>query len=740
MIDLDIGGGEKVTVTPPEREDFSDNLGGAIAFVFTSFLYKVLEFSGDALGTFIGGIVVRLLERLEPHAIEYVSPVLDELLTYENIPAGIREFLERLRNPEHEVGMTLATGFATQFSGAVTSSVLGVLLRDLTYEINELNPTQLPDVNAIIAMDRRGLYNAEEIERGHKYLGYNNSIYESLKEISRPRLGVNDLMIAYIRGNISPEKFYNELRAFGFIDEDIEALLNNAYRRLEVDTLVKATFRGEITENDYTREMEELGYSRENANTILAINKRLLPINDAITAFYRGEIDERDLNRILQQNGIEDGDIPIIKAISRPLLSPPDISRAYYRGLITREEYVEGLKSHGYKEEDIEKIIEILKPIPGPSDQVRFALREAFREDIVAKYQYDEDRPSYFDEIMAKLGFDSEWAQYYWRAHWELPSISMGFDMLHRGVIDRETLVELLKIQDIAPYWRDKLLSISYHPLTRVDVRRMYGLGVLDREGVKRAYLDLGYNDENAERMTEFTIKYEEDDGSSNNQQIRTKTLSLIETAFKLDLYSEDDVRTSMRDLGYTDDLIDTYIAIWKAEENYRMHPNYPVETFRDMKTIIERGYRMKVLSDSEAIQMLIQIGVPEEYADKIVTTIDIYNQFEYLERVIGEIEKGYLNNTISHNEVLLRFSQLNIPGSLQNRLLSEWEYIKGIGNRPLTTSQYLSAVYDEIIDTDELRQFLKGLGYSDSMAWILTKLKNEKLAPDERPPDWPIS
>ncbi|GAG24915.1 unnamed protein product, partial [marine sediment metagenome] len=42
----------------------------------------------------------------------------------------------------------------------------------------------------------------------------------------------------------------------------------------------------------------------------------------------------------------------------------------------------------------------------------------------------------------------------------------------------------------------------------RVDVRRMYKEGILDERGVFKAYLDAGYNEENAEKMTEFTIAY----------------------------------------------------------------------------------------------------------------------------------------------------------------------------------------------------------------------------------------
>ncbi|GAI43190.1 unnamed protein product, partial [marine sediment metagenome] len=63
------------------------------------------------------------------------------------------------------------------------------------------------------------------------------------------------------------------------------------------------------------------------------------------------------------------------------------------------------------------------------------AVREAFHPELIAKYHYMDNFPPEFAEYMAKQGFSVEWAQRWWVAHWRLPSISAGFDMLHRGQI-----------------------------------------------------------------------------------------------------------------------------------------------------------------------------------------------------------------------------------------------------------------------------------------------------------------
>ena len=69
-----------------------------------------------------------------------------------------------------------------------------------------------------------------------------------------------------------------------------------------------------------------------------------------------------------------------------------------------------------------------------------------------------------------------------------------------------------MSAQDIIPGWRDALIAISYSPYTRVDIRRMYDVGVLDEQQVFEAYQDIGYDKVKARTLTDFTIELAGDD------------------------------------------------------------------------------------------------------------------------------------------------------------------------------------------------------------------------------------
>lgn len=170
------------------------------------------------------------------------------------------------------------------------------------------------------------------------------------------------------------------------------------------------------------------------------------------------------------------------------------------------------LSKRGYEDTDIDALLLTAKMVPGPGDLITMAVREAWRDDVAQQWGYDADFPPEFAEWMQKQGDEDDWARRYWRAHWQLPSMTAAMEMLYRvPEFTEEDYCELLRISDVPATFRDYLLRTAYRPLTRVDVRRMYGMGVLDRAAVKRSYLDLGYNDANAELMTEFTVKFETD-------------------------------------------------------------------------------------------------------------------------------------------------------------------------------------------------------------------------------------
>ncbi|GAI69404.1 unnamed protein product, partial [marine sediment metagenome] len=217
------------------------------------------------------------------------------------------------------------------------------------------------------------------------------------------------------------------------------------------------------------------------------------------------------------------GDDTIIANISKGDIHP-DYARTYLDAVLTKpasQDIVayelrkdpsltnlpERLRKIGIHPDYFSLYNELAYQIPPVADIITMAVREAFTPDIAARFGQYEDFPKDLEMWAGKKGLSKEWSQRYWAAHWNLPSPQQGFEMLHRGVINVGDLNMLLRALDVMPFWRDKLTDIAFRRLTRVDIRRMYKQGVLDEKQVYESYLEHGYTPENAERMSEFTIR-----------------------------------------------------------------------------------------------------------------------------------------------------------------------------------------------------------------------------------------
>jgi hypothetical protein len=248
------------------------------------------------------------------------------------------------------------------------------------------------------------------------------------------------------------------------------------------------------------------------------------------------------------------------KALTRPLEDQAALAAAG-RGLMGEAELNNALLRLGYTPQSVTALKALWFRLPPVQDLIRMAVKEAFTPEIAEKFGQYADLPAKFLDLAAKVGLNAEVAGWYWASHWELPSTTQGYEMLHRGVIKEEELDLLLRAQDVMPWWRDKLKAVAYSPLTRVDVRRMYHLGVLTEAQVVQAYKALGYDQANAEKLLEFTKAYYGPEDEDPEEEDREWTKSEILDGYRKGVITQAEARTALLEMGYNDAKISFYVA-----------------------------------------------------------------------------------------------------------------------------------------------------------------------------------
>jgi hypothetical protein len=243
-----------------------------------------------------------------------------------------------------------------------------------------------------------------------------------------------------------------------------------------------------------------------------------------------------------------------LNSVIRPeILDVETLRTSFLREEISDTDVNWNLQRWGFDDKKIETIKKTWKWIPGPTDLIRLAVRESFTPPLVLDYESAD-----YKKWMKKQGAE-DWSDMFWHAHWVLPSISELSEMVHRNVIDDETWKKFVTLNDYWPPMVDNFKKIIYTPFTRVDIRRMYNSGVIDEEGVTRAYKDIGYDEEKAAKLTEFTK-------ALKTGTAKDLTLSMIVKSFKQGNTSRDAALEMIVDLGYEEDEADFILSLYEQQ------------------------------------------------------------------------------------------------------------------------------------------------------------------------------
>lgn len=424
------------------------------------------------------------------------------------MPFDILPKLESMFEFEH-AGLSMVGGrFVSEVADQAVTMVMTPALRQAQYAANRFFKGIILTPDQATSLFRRKRLTPEVFDYSFGAAGFDPLVQKMAYDSSSPFPTIPELL-RWARYHGDPSNTWGTL--FDVVDLDpidypkFEWL---SRQQLASDQITAMYKRGTLVQSQAETMLQETGWLQKDTDTIFdlsyAIPNAMLLLQGNLHA---GESNET----IFDDFGHAD--------------IHPEYRQKYFDAVLTKPASLDLVAYHLRQENDLSGLEGDLKRIgvhpdyfdvyktladriPPVADIISMAVREAFSPSVAARFGQYEDFPREFARYAAQQGLSEDWAKRYWAAHWGLPSPQQGFEMLHRGVIDEGDLSLLMKAQDIMPFWRDKMTSIAYRVLTRVDVRRMYELGVMTRQEVFESYKDAGYSNQNAERMTAFTVAY----------------------------------------------------------------------------------------------------------------------------------------------------------------------------------------------------------------------------------------
>jgi len=363
------------------------------------------------------------------------------------------------------------------------------------------------------------------------------------------------------------------------------------------------------------------GFGRDISNFFNSLHP-VTPLPPDILAYgkHSGKITEEIFEKDLLSQGYAKEKHSVIYDYYKPKLSPTVLLEAEKRIEKLDYDVTQGLKDAGFNDKEIKILRELSWAYPSPTDFIRFAVRDVFTTDRETQEALSAEFPEDIVRYAEKAGMRKDVLMWYWKAHWELPSPSQVYEMLHRLNPDvlavrgeaykemgldltklettKETVEFYLKQADYDKRWRQRLLAISYNPLTRVDLRRIYELGLIDDNELLARLMEIGYTKKDAQLMLEFYKTFRQ-------EEARTFAKTEIKYLLYYGIINETEAKVMLERLGYTEEDAKTMIELWKVK--------LAEKDMREIQKFVRDAYALGKITREEAERILREAGLSEE-------------------------------------------------------------------------------------------------------------------------------
>lgn len=363
-------------------------------------------------------------------------------------------------------------------------------------------------------------------------------------------------------------------------------------------------------------------------------------------------------------------------------------------------------------------LIDLVNWIPSPGDLVGMMVKDVFTPTIANEFKLFDDYNDSVDKWFEKLGMTGDigieanvngeksplhWGHMHWGAHWRNLGASQFFQFMHRIRKDNEAALRAkgfdvkeftldrvrmgLKTDDYPPGMRDYLAAVSYRPL---EVRRLQQgaiLGYLTHDQVKAAWLDHGYDSDNAEIATKITLGWAKYQKDAN-------------------------VRTLERALPR-----------------------------RILKETLEE-YRVGILERPGALEILRRYIKREGVAEGFLDLEDARLNRELIAQAVKAVQKRFKDGLDTHDKAIETLVAAGISQQRADMYVRLWSLQRTRKERAVSTSQVLKWLTAGAISEEEAAEYLKNLGWTGDVAAIemaLAEAKRDRLqaraeAAEERP------
>lgn len=451
------------------------------------------------------------------------------------------------------------------------------------------------------------------------------------------------------------------------------------------------------------------------------ISPKVLPISEAITAYLRGQFTYPQLIGEISKQGYSEE--RILKLLNNNVVEPnlAELEEAYLRGYVSEQQHDKYLTHQGYDNEGIKLLKQLYHYYPGLSDLINMAQKGLFNPSIGSAFNQDTAFPQTASLYLANLGISDDWQHKLWAAHWQLPSFGEVIEMYHRGLIDDKALQEYTQISPILPYFRDKLIGLSHKVLSRLDIRKLVKTGQLTYDEVVRAYISQGYASDIANKLANYTIKFDEQGDTDDITVLNKRLIGSVETQYLHNKITSIDAYNALLSYGVDQQHATKILQAIDVERNITENSSKTKDYIDRAIALIQHTYSTGAMPHTDAYNELIRLGLTASEANLELNVLDIERDINQKKEIATVLSDQLAHGRITIGDFNAILSEYGFNEQERNYLAIEAGIKSQHKTKHPTETQLLKWYSQKIITHSELMDELVNLGYTDKyIMWIM--------------------
>lgn len=454
---------------------------------------------------------------------------------------------------------------------------------------------------------------------------------------------------------------------------------------------------------------------------------KLLDPASYVSYLLRSPSDHKWTMEQLGKLGLNDTQVSALVSASLSILPPQQIIMAMLRGIIDKKSADRLLSAQGYDSENKEIIQELAYLIPPISDIIGMMVHDVFSPADRARYQLDIGYPEQLTELAAKQGLSEYWAKNYWAGHWQYPGANQVFEMYHRrnsepelAGFSKEDVDDFLRLADYSPVWRPRLRAISFTPLGRIDIRRIYKAGGKDIAWLKRHYEADGYSESDVSDLIEWTVNTQLPEDETDLSKLNDKLETTVHNRYIAGAIDATEARNILSYLGKSASYIDKALPALDLIRQIGSTRNEIEDLSTKIRNATIAAKTRGNLSTTQAKNLLVSTGMTEQEALLNLHYADLQYSIKLKETAQNTYQAQYAVHNIEENEFRTALAGYEFSPDEIDRAFLEAQLMRANKTKKPTEVQIEKWYKDGVIDDNQVQEELRGLGLNERYVQII--------------------